>query len=163
MKRLYTFLIFCVSITLLFQTARAQLTFEPSEYQSRRQKLMEKIEDGCTILLGAQNPIGSYPFYQNNDFLYLTGVRIPNAILVVDGINKESYLFFTISDREARNHGIPLILVHNPAHVTGIEHVYPLEEFEKIGGFKKLTLGEKKEKIKMLIRAYDPCVTCAVH
>lgn len=38
-----------------------------------------------------------------------------------------------------------------------------LEEFEKIGGFKKLTLGEKKEKIKMLIRAYDPCVTCAVH
>lgn len=38
-----------------------------------------------------------------------------------------------------------------------------LEEFEKLGGFKNLNKEEKKDKIKMLIRAYDPCVTCAVH
>ena len=38
-----------------------------------------------------------------------------------------------------------------------------LEEFEKLEGFKNLTINEKKDKIKMLIRAYDPCVTCAVH
>jgi coenzyme F420-reducing hydrogenase alpha subunit len=38
-----------------------------------------------------------------------------------------------------------------------------LEEFEKIGGFENLNTEERKDKIKMLIRAYDPCVTCAVH
>jgi coenzyme F420-reducing hydrogenase alpha subunit len=38
-----------------------------------------------------------------------------------------------------------------------------LEELEKLVGFKDLTLEEKQDKIKMLIRAYDPCVTCSVH
>ena len=38
-----------------------------------------------------------------------------------------------------------------------------LEEFERIGGVEDLSLKEREDKIKMLIRAYDPCVTCAVH
>jgi sulfhydrogenase subunit alpha len=38
-----------------------------------------------------------------------------------------------------------------------------LEEFEKIGEFKDLNQKQRQDKIKMLIRAYDPCVTCSVH
>ena len=38
-----------------------------------------------------------------------------------------------------------------------------LEEFENLDGFNKLSGKEREDKIKMLIRAYDPCVTCAVH
>jgi coenzyme F420-reducing hydrogenase alpha subunit len=38
-----------------------------------------------------------------------------------------------------------------------------LEEFEHIGGFKDLNAEQRADKIKMLIRAYDPCVTCSVH
>ena len=38
-----------------------------------------------------------------------------------------------------------------------------LEEFEHIEGFKNLKREERADKVKMLIRAYDPCVTCAVH
>ena len=38
-----------------------------------------------------------------------------------------------------------------------------LEEFEKMGGFKGLNTKEREDRIKMLIRAYDPCVTCSVH
>ncbi len=38
-----------------------------------------------------------------------------------------------------------------------------LEEFEKLEGFEDLVYKQKADKIKMLIRAYDPCVTCAVH
>ena len=38
-----------------------------------------------------------------------------------------------------------------------------LEEFEHIEGFKGLKKEERTDKIKMLIRAYDPCVTCSVH
>ena len=38
-----------------------------------------------------------------------------------------------------------------------------LEEFEHIVGFKTLNHEQRADKIKMLIRAYDPCVTCSVH
>jgi sulfhydrogenase subunit alpha len=38
-----------------------------------------------------------------------------------------------------------------------------LEEFEHIEGFKGLKKEERTDRIKMLIRAYDPCVTCTVH
>jgi len=38
-----------------------------------------------------------------------------------------------------------------------------LEEFEHIERFKGLKREERADKIKMLIRAYDPCVTCSVH
>ncbi len=38
-----------------------------------------------------------------------------------------------------------------------------LEEFEHIEGFKNLNREQRADKIKMLIRAYDPCVTCSVH
>jgi len=38
-----------------------------------------------------------------------------------------------------------------------------LEEFEKLAGFGRLSREQKADRIKMLIRAYDPCVTCSVH
>lgn len=38
-----------------------------------------------------------------------------------------------------------------------------LEDFEKLEGWKKLNKKEKRQKIAMLIRAYDPCITCATH
>lgn len=38
-----------------------------------------------------------------------------------------------------------------------------LEEIEKLGGFNNLSREQREDKIKMLIRAYDPCVTCSVH
>lgn len=38
-----------------------------------------------------------------------------------------------------------------------------LEDFEKLSGWKKLNKKQKKQKIAMLIRAYDPCITCATH
>jgi len=38
-----------------------------------------------------------------------------------------------------------------------------LEEFERLAGFGRLNPEQRADKIKMLIRAYDPCVTCSVH
>jgi len=103
--------------------------FEKSEYASRRKKFMEKIPDGVAIILGAQLRVTYNEHYQNNDFMYFTGVEIPNAILLIDGIKKESTLFFTITERAARNEGISLELVRNPQKVTGIEKVQPFEQF----------------------------------
>jgi Xaa-Pro aminopeptidase len=90
---------------------------------------MEKIPDGVAIILGAQSQPGYYEFYQNNDFVYFTGVEIPNSVLIIDGIRKESVLFFTISEHGARSEGISLDVVRKPKKTTGIEKVYPIEQF----------------------------------
>jgi len=109
--------------------ANSQLIFEKEEYASRREKLMDQIPDGLLILRGAASPCGSTQFYQYNDLMYLTGVEIPDVVLVVNGIKRESALFFTISERHAKGEGIDLRLIRDPRSVTGIEHVLPLEDF----------------------------------
>jgi len=38
-----------------------------------------------------------------------------------------------------------------------------LEDFENLKGWEKLNKKQRKQKIAMLIRAYDPCITCATH
>jgi hypothetical protein len=38
----------------------------------------------------------------------MTGVEIPDAFLVVDGLRKESVLFFTMSEAAADGEAIPL-------------------------------------------------------
>jgi len=130
MKRFFSVTVF-ISMIYFFSVPVlcAQLLFEKSEYAARREKLMKAIPDGIAIIPGAQSRIGSKPYFQNNDFIYFSGVEIPDAYLIIDGMKKESILFFTISERAARNEGIKLNIVRNPKEVTGIEKVFPIEQF----------------------------------
>ena len=130
MRRIFNLLISPIlMIFLLCCSLFGGLIFEKSEYSARREKLMEMIPDGVAIILGSQYRPGYDEYFQNNDFMYLCGVEIPNAILVIDGKRKESVLFFTITERAARNEGISLELIRNPMKVTGIEKIYPIEQF----------------------------------
>jgi Xaa-Pro aminopeptidase len=106
------------------------LLFDKAEYAARRAKLMEKIPDGVAVILGAQ-PLTSYhPYYQNNDFFYLCGVEVPNAVLVIDGIRKESILFFTADERSLRNEGLSTDILEDAVGVTGVERVLTLKELD---------------------------------
>jgi len=103
------------------------LLFEKSEYAARRARLMEAIPDGAAILLGAQPVTGYLPFFQNNDLMYFCGVEIPGAVLVIDGRRRQSTLFFTMSEREARGEGLPVDLIANTREFTGLEQVAPAD------------------------------------
>jgi Xaa-Pro aminopeptidase len=116
-------------VILAFQSSLAGSIFDKSEYAARRIKFIEKIPDGVVIILGATTPVSDKQFYQSNDFYYFSGVDIPNAVLVIDGVNKESILFFTIGEQEAKGEGISLELVLNPRETTGIERVLPIDRF----------------------------------
>ena len=107
----------------------AQLTFEKSEYITRRHKLMDKIPDGMVILRGAALSVGYNQFFQYNNLDYFCGLEIPNLILVIDGIEKTSTLFYTIGEDEAKGEGIPLEIVMDPGRYTGIERKFPYEDF----------------------------------
>jgi Xaa-Pro aminopeptidase len=57
------------------------------------------------------------------------GVAIPNAYLIIDGVRRESLLFFTMSEKEAGGEGIALDLIRNPKEYTGVEKVLAAEQF----------------------------------
>jgi len=109
--------------------ANAELLFDKSEYAGRRKSLMERIPDGLAVIFGAQHVTGYTEYFQNNDFMYFSGVEIPNSVLIIDGVNKDSVLFFTISEREAQGENISLDLVRNAQQYTGIERYYSASDF----------------------------------
>ena len=117
---------------ILASSLSAGLLFDKSEYASHRAKLMEKIPDGIAVILGAQPLAGFYNYFQNNDFVYLCGVEVPNAVLIIDGIRKESILLFTATERYLRGEGISTDILKNPVEVTGVEQCKPIEELNAV-------------------------------
>jgi Xaa-Pro aminopeptidase len=103
---------------------------EATEYAGRRQRLMDELPDGVAIIPGATASISGDQFYQSNDFFYFTGVEAPDAWLVVDGVSRESTLFVTLDEHDARGAGIPTELALNPSEYTGIERALDVSEMQ---------------------------------
>ena len=129
MKKSPKYFLLLLTLLILSSALVFAEVFSKEEYTARRLKLMEKLPDGAAIIWGAKLQVPYKEHYQNNDFMYFTGVEIPDSILIIDGKNKESVLFFTISDRGARNEGISLDVVHDPQKFTGVEKVLAREDF----------------------------------
>ncbi len=115
--------------------------FDKSEYAERRAKFMEKIPDGIAVIQGAAVPTAYYRFFQNNDFMYLCGLEVPGAVLVIDGVNKESTIFFSINDQGARNYGVPLDHINNTVEVSGLERRLGINDLEKFLKEKAKTIN----------------------
>jgi len=129
-RSLLTFIL--VLATVSAAPTVAPLDFDKSEYAARRQKLMAQIPDGLAIIQGSLAGPLNNEFIQNNDFIYLCGVKLPRAVLLVDGIHKESILFYTISERYLRSEGVSLDLLRDSKAATGVDKYYPAEEFTKV-------------------------------
>jgi Xaa-Pro aminopeptidase len=118
-----------MGLLIAAQAASAASLFDKKEYAARRSRFMDKIPDGAAVFLGAVPPAGDVDFRQGHDFAYFTGVPIPNAYLVIDGVRKESLLFFTMTEKQADGEGIALDLIKSPKEYTGIEKVLTAEQF----------------------------------
>ncbi len=129
MIKRFRYLSIIISGILLVGSSLFAAQFTKEEYAARRARMMEKIPDGIAIVLGAKHRVDYNEYYQNNDFMYFTGVEVPDAILIIDGVRNESTLFYTISEREARNVGIDLDYVQIPTEVTGIERFLSRDQF----------------------------------
>ncbi|HMI77566.1 MAG TPA: aminopeptidase P N-terminal domain-containing protein, partial [Ferruginibacter sp.] len=85
----------CCASLLISEMAFSQSMwkyFSPEDFAARRKKVMEKIGDGVAVLVGAELPEAYIKFRQDNNFYYLTGVEIPDAVLILNGKNKETTL-----------------------------------------------------------------------
>jgi Xaa-Pro aminopeptidase len=147
MSRLWIVL---AAVVLLSSTlAAGTLFFDRAEYAARRAKFMEKIPDGVAVILGAQ-PLTSYHhYYQNNDFLYLCGVEIPNAVLIIDGVQKQTILLYTANERSLRNEGLSTDILKDPTMVTGVDRVLPIEELTNF-------LGRLAGQTKIIYTPFEP-------
>ncbi|MFZ2054663.1 MAG: Xaa-Pro peptidase family protein [Candidatus Aminicenantales bacterium] len=148
-SRFRYFLILMAAALLSSTLTAGTLLFDKAEYAARRAKFMEKIPDGVAVILGAQ-PLTSYHYYyQNNDFFYLCGVEVPNAVLVIDGIRKESILFFTANERALRNEGLATDILKDPVGVTGVDRVLTIEELDS-------ALGALAAQTKVFYAPFSP-------
>ena len=139
-----------ITILLLSLNNRiySQLIFEKEEYSARRERIMDQIPDGILLIRGANVPAGYAQFYQYNNLMYLTGVEIPDIILLIDGQERKSYLFMTVDEQHARGEGLNMELVQNPEEVSGIEYVLPKEKLGQI-------LNKKLETTKTIYAPFS--------
>ena len=72
------------AVLVLAAPAVAAAQIAPAEHAQRRAQLAAAIGDGVLLALGAPEPSADYlSFFQSSRFLYLTGVREPDAALVM--------------------------------------------------------------------------------
>lgn len=125
------------------------LEFSPSEYAARRERLMDRIPDGVAVVLGSLRGPLQNEFLQNNEFVYLSGVKLPRAVLVVDGVRRRSTLLYTTSERYLRNEGLTLELLESPTGITGVDAHAPADQLGAV-------LAEATAGARALYTPLDP-------
>lgn len=128
MKRITLFLVTSVVLILVSAETFSQ-RFDKTEYAGRREKLMAQHNDGLIIVMGATARTDYYRFFQNNNFMYLTGVAVPDAFLVIDPLKNESILFANLTEFIVRDCGEPVELATDPVGHTGLTDVRKPDQF----------------------------------
>src|SRR6185369_14016710 len=107
-----------------------QQPFNKNEFMARRAKLFERISDGVAVIFSAKEQHYPIKFRQAPDFYYLTGIEEPNAILVMVGATKRSYLFVPRrSEPQIRADGPGIWQVEKREDLYGLTGVRPPEDF----------------------------------
>ena len=121
-------------------TAFAHMGIEPSEFQGRRQAVMNATPDGITLLHSFSAPKSwrDSGFQQDSNFYYLTGLEnLHDAILAVDGASKETWLFVMVpTEKQQRRfdalsgwESVYLAPDHRTEQALGIDHIVSWDEF----------------------------------
>ncbi|TSA34181.1 MAG: M24 family metallopeptidase [Porphyromonadaceae bacterium] len=90
------------SLIVYFILFTASISAQPDPYQSRRDKLVAKTDKALVILVnnGGQDYVSTSG--ESMNFYYLTGIKTPNAVLVIDGKSGKSTVY-----RAASRYGQP--------------------------------------------------------
>ncbi len=130
-------------------------TNDNSTFAARREALMKKIGESAAVLQGAPETRAYTAFRQDNNFYYLTGIEVPNALLLVDGIQHRSVLF--LPPRDAANEqweGPKLYPGSEAQRITGADEVLDRSQFIA-------ELEKRRGALKSLFTPLSPDETAA--
>ena len=126
-----------------------------SVFAARREILMKKIEGTVAVLQGAPDTRAYAAFRQDNNFYYLTGVEVPDSLLLLDAAKHRSILFLPNWSREsARWDGLKLSPGPEARRRTGIEEVLDVSQFEA-------ELEKRNGNLRALYTPFSPQETAA--
>lgn len=124
-------------------------------YEARRQKLLNFLEEGVIILTSASPQTRSndtqYPYRQNNDFYYLSGVQEDNALLVLVKTKEavKSILFVEPYDEEhALWNGSRL-------GIKGAQERFSVDEVHDINEYAALIKDILRDHVALYIDLFD--------
>lgn len=134
MKRIFpaSNLYLAIILTLLLGTlaVSAQESFNKAEFAARRAKVFEKIGDGTAIVFANEKHRYAVKFRQSPDFYYLTGIEEPDAILVLAGAQKRTFLFARRRQPWQKTiEGPGIFDIKNAAEIYGLTAILPLDDF----------------------------------
>lgn len=80
---------------------------EQSEYELRREKILEKMDDGSLLILFAgqgrkKSGDENYPYQVNRNFYYLTGIKQENSALMIVKADGENRVFLFIDPKDEK-------------------------------------------------------------
>jgi Xaa-Pro aminopeptidase len=83
LRKAHVLFAYVIALLAVAGSASAQQAFDAGEFAGRRARLLERVDNGAAVILGA--PSNSFPlkFRQAPDFYYLTGIEEPGAVLVL--------------------------------------------------------------------------------
>lgn len=125
---------------------------DQTEYDKRRRRLLKVVGRKSAVLVPATSEIirnndNPYPFRQSSDFLYLTGLNEPDALLVLCPKRPEGevVLFVHPYDPERARWDGPRAGLEGARRVYGADQAFALEELddvlpELLSGYERLTL-----------------------
>jgi Xaa-Pro aminopeptidase len=119
-----------ILIGLAFLQTAVAFSEDNACYAARRKALMAKIGSAVAVLQGAPDTRAYTAFRQDNNFYYLTGVEVPDALLLLDGSQNRSILFLPGRNQESeRWEGARLLPGTDARRRTGIDEVLDLDQF----------------------------------
>jgi Xaa-Pro aminopeptidase len=104
--------------------------FDRGEFSARRARLFEKIGDGVAIIFAARGQVYPVKFRQSPDFYYLTGIEEEDAVLVLVGAKRQTFIFAHKRPEGRVNiEGPGIWQVENAKELYGLTGLLPLENF----------------------------------
>jgi Xaa-Pro aminopeptidase len=144
-----------ILIGYVFLQAAGASAYDHSVFAARRESLMKRIEGSVAVLEGAPDTRAYTAFRQDNNFYYLTGAEIPNALLLIDAAQRRTVLFLPPRDKEAdRWEGTLFPPGSEARRETGVDEVLELSMFEA-------ELNKRKDSLRVLYTPLSPEETAA--
>jgi hypothetical protein len=104
--------------------------FDKSEFAARRARVFEKMPDGVAIIFAAKGQIYPVKFRQSPDFYYLTGIEEQDAVLVLVGSKRQTFVFAPkIPEIRVNIEGPGIWQESNPKEAYGLTGLFPIEDF----------------------------------